>query len=36
MKKRDYKNFLISEWFFKFKDKNKRKNKTKNLKILLC
>jgi len=25
LKKRDYKNFLISEWFIKFLDKNKRK-----------
>ena len=35
-KKRDYKNFLISEWFIRFQHKNKRKNTTKNLEILLC
>ena len=34
LKKRDYKTFLISEWFIKFWHKNKGKNKTKNLKIL--
>ena len=36
IERRDFKNFLISEWFFKFQHKNKPKNKTNNLKILLC
>ena len=35
VEKRDYKNFLISEWFVKFKQKDERKNETINLKILL-
>ena len=31
VKKRDYKNFLISEWFIKFYDKNKRKKLHKKI-----
>ena len=35
-KKRYFKNFLISEWFIKFKDKKSEKDETKNLKIFFC
>ena len=36
LKKRDYKNFLISEWFLKFSIKISEKKQDKKLKILLC